>query len=146
MSCLRTGLKHGASLAPGESCFVDVTYVVMQADVDAGQIDNLGEVQGDPPTGPPVIDDDPATVDVPQAPALEIVKRHWSGPLLAYAETGIFETPNWIWEGAETPERYVEFVMGWIGMGVQVVGGCCGTTPDHIRRLREVIPAKLPNR
>ena len=52
------------SLAPGEDCFVDVTYVVTETDMASGQIDNLGQVQADPPTGPPVIDDDPETVPV----------------------------------------------------------------------------------
>jgi len=79
------------------------------------------------------------------APALEIVKPHWPGPLMAYAETGHFVTLNWVWEGTETPDGYLEFVLGWIAMGVQVVGGCCGTMPEHIRRLREGIPKRLPN-
>jgi S-methylmethionine-dependent homocysteine/selenocysteine methylase len=39
-----------------------------------------------------------------------------------------------------TPARYADFVMGWIGQGASIVGGCCETTPAHIteiaRRLR----------
>lgn len=37
--------------------------------------------------------------------------------------------------GDLTPERYVEFVQGWVDMGVSIVGGCCGITPDHIEAL-----------
>ena len=29
----------------------------------------------------------------------------------------------------------------WLGMGAQIVGGCCGTTPDHITALRRVVPS-----
>ena len=29
----------------------------------------------------------------------------------------------------------------WLGMGAQIVGGCCGTTPDHIAALRRVVPS-----
>jgi homocysteine S-methyltransferase len=39
-----------------------------------------------------------------------------------------------------TPERYADFVMGWVAQGAAIVGGCCETGPAHIaalaRRLR----------
>jgi hypothetical protein len=39
------------------------------------------------------------------------------------------------------PEIYADHVMGWIGQGASIVGGCCETGPAHIaeiaRRLRE---------
>ena len=63
-----------ASLAPGGSCSVALQYVVTQADVDAGQIDNTGTVEGTPPSGPPVVDDDPETVPAPQNPAIDVIK------------------------------------------------------------------------
>jgi methionine synthase I (cobalamin-dependent) len=28
-----------------------------------------------------------------------------------------------------------------IGLGVSIVGGCCGTTPEHIRAFREAMDA-----
>jgi len=37
-------------------------------------------------------------------PGLEILKRHWDDPLLAYTEIGKFENPDWVWEGSDTPE------------------------------------------
>ncbi len=63
-----------ATLAPNGSCSVDVTYVVTQADVDAGEITNIGTTEGTPPTGPPVTDTDPEEVDVPQYPGVEVLK------------------------------------------------------------------------
>ena len=40
------------------------------------------------------------------------------------------------------PDEFAE-VMGQIAdMGVQVLGGCCGTTPEHIRRTAEVVRPK----
>lgn len=33
----------------------------------------------------------------------------------------------------ETPEQMVKFVPDLIKEGVSMIGGCCGTTPDHIR-------------
>jgi 5-methyltetrahydrofolate--homocysteine methyltransferase len=40
-------------------------------------------------------------------------------------------------------EQLEEFVAEW---GVSVVGGCCGTTPEHIRELVERVGGRLPNR
>jgi len=39
-----------------------------------------------------------------------------------------------------TPDEMVTWMRKYIGeFGVSVVGGCCGTTPDHIRALRSLI-------
>ena len=34
-----------------------------------------------------------------------------------------------------TPERYADYVIGWIGQGATIVGGCCETGPDHIAEI-----------
>ncbi len=36
-----------------------------------------------------------------------------------------------------TPDEFAEHAHAWIEAGASLVGGCCGTTPDHIRSLRE---------
>ena len=66
------------SLAPGETTTFTATYVVTQADIDAGEIQNTASTTGTPPDEcidcvPP---DPTATsvVPVPQQPAIEIVK------------------------------------------------------------------------
>ena len=63
-----------ATLAPGQSCFVDVTYVVTQPDVDASKVENTGTVEGNPPIGDPVSDSDPEEVPVPQNPSIDADK------------------------------------------------------------------------
>lgn len=37
------------------------------------------------------------------------------------------------------PDAYAEEVQRWIDAGATIVGGCCGTRPKHIRRLREML-------
>ena len=32
-----------------------------------------------------------------------------------------------------TPDEYFNFAKEWISMGSKVVGGCCTTTPEHIK-------------
>jgi len=34
-----------------------------------------------------------------------------------------------------TPEYFAEFTKGFLQSGVNIIGGCCGTTPDHIRAM-----------
>ena len=72
--------------------------------------------------------------------ALEVLGRHWSGPKLAYAETGKLNPPEWEFEEICAPEEYAAEIADWIKVrGVQIVGGCCGTGPDHIRALKTLI-------
>ncbi len=72
-------------------------------------------------------------------PALDIVRAHWSGPTLAYAETGHLHGPDWVFEDVISPEDYAAIAHGWVEHGTQIIGGCCGTNPDHIRELRETL-------
>jgi 5-methyltetrahydrofolate--homocysteine methyltransferase len=39
----------------------------------------------------------------------------------------------------ETPEQMAGFVRGIINAGVNIIGGCCGTTPEHIRQIARVV-------
>jgi 5-methyltetrahydrofolate--homocysteine methyltransferase len=49
----------------------------------------------------------------------------------------------------EQPEETAHFIEEWAANGwVNIVGGCCGTTPDHIRHIAEhvstIVPRQLP--
>jgi len=73
-------------------------------------------------------------------PALDVLRQHWSGPLMAYAETGKLILPDWRYEEVSSPHAYAAEIEGWIrSYGVQIVGGCCGTGPEHIRVLRQLL-------
>lgn len=37
------------------------------------------------------------------------------------------------------PEEYAEHVTQWLRLGANAIGGCCGTRPAHIARLRELL-------
>jgi 5-methyltetrahydrofolate--homocysteine methyltransferase len=39
----------------------------------------------------------------------------------------------------ETPEETASFVPDLIEAGANIIGGCCGTTPEHIRLIAEII-------
>ncbi len=55
--------------------------------------------------------------------------------------------PNEFGEYDETPQHMADVIGEFIQSGfVNLVGGCCGTTPDHIRALRRVIDGKPPRK
>ena len=70
--------------------------------------------------------------------ALEAVRRHFAGPLMAYPDGGYFEMPDWLFVDVVTPARLEEFYRDWIAAGVQVIGGCCGLTGEHIEAAARV--------
>lgn len=64
----------------------------------------------------------------------------------AYPNAGL---PNAMGEYDERPEDTAHFIEEWAREGfVNIVGGCCGTTPDHIRHIaqqvRRLQPRPLP--
>lgn len=42
------------------------------------------------------------------------------------------------------PERFAELTAPFAAMGCKLVGGCCGTSPEHIRQLRKAVEAGTP--
>ncbi|HEY65275.1 MAG TPA: methionine synthase [Caldilineae bacterium] len=38
-----------------------------------------------------------------------------------------------------TPQDLAAYARRWADEGVKVIGGCCGTTPEHIRAIRQVL-------
>ncbi|MBT5434105.1 MAG: homocysteine S-methyltransferase family protein, partial [Rhodospirillaceae bacterium] len=80
-------------------------------------------------------------IDV-MAPALAALKARWDGPLFAYPHSGHFEMPHWRFDCVITPEDYVTKARGYLGMGAQAVGGCCGLGPEHIRLLKQKLPTR----
>ena len=77
------------------------------------------------------------------APALRIVQDRWNGPIGAYPESGKFVMPNWQFDQVVSPEALLDQTRQWVQMGVQLIGGCCGIGPEHIRVLKEGLPARL---
>jgi 5-methyltetrahydrofolate--homocysteine methyltransferase len=64
----------------------------------------------------------------------------------AYPNAGL---PNSMGAYEEEPEETAHFLEEWAREGyVNIVGGCCGTTPDHIKHIaqqvRKIKPRKLP--
>ncbi len=76
--------------------------------------------------------------------ALQVVFERWNGPVAAYPHSGGWKNPNWQFDNIVSPEAFAAAARGWVAKGVQVVGGCCGIGPEHIRALKQSLPARLP--
>ncbi|MCW2857050.1 MAG: hypothetical protein JWR52_2665, partial [Marmoricola sp.] len=74
MSGLTCLPSQPATLAPNATLVCTATYVVSQADVDAGKVTNAAGVTGNPPTGPPVTDTSQVTVPGTSSPAIVLTK------------------------------------------------------------------------
>jgi 5-methyltetrahydrofolate--homocysteine methyltransferase len=60
----------------------------------------------------------------------------------AYPNAGL---PNTMGEYDEQPEETAHFIEEWAANGwVNIVGGCCGTTPDHIRHIAQHVASIRP--
>jgi homocysteine S-methyltransferase len=44
-----------------------------------------------------------------------------------------------------SPEYMASYARRFIGHGVRLVGGCCGTTPEHIRQIKTAVKALSPD-
>jgi len=60
----------------------------------------------------------------------------------AYPNAGL---PNALGEYDEEPHQTAHFIEEWAQRGyVNIVGGCCGTTPDHIRHIAQAVKQLQP--
>lgn len=67
--------------------------------------------------------------------ALTILREVYDGPLTAYPDSGYFKMPNWQFEKVIPADEFLRFATRWVDSGVQVIGGCCGLSPQHIATL-----------
>jgi 5-methyltetrahydrofolate--homocysteine methyltransferase len=46
----------------------------------------------------------------------------------------------------ETPEQMVKGLLPLLESGANIIGSCCGSTPDHIRAFRKVLDKFLASK
>ena len=60
-------------------------------------------------------------------------------PIIIQANAGLptIENGNLIY--SESPEKIKNIIPGIIDAGANIIGGCCGTTPEHIKVISEIV-------
>jgi homocysteine S-methyltransferase len=79
--------------------------------------------------------------------AIPVIERAIEGlierakiPLGCYANNGVpDEKLGWRFDEEVPPSAFAEHAERVVEMGVSIVGGCCGTTPEHIRAIAKVL-------
>ena len=75
---------------------------------------------------------------------IERMMRHTNKPVSAMPNAGL---PVRV-EGRQiymaTPEYFSQYTRRFLWAGVKIVGGCCGTTPEHIKEIRSEVRSLQP--
>lgn len=76
-------------------------------------------------------------------PMIEIVKEMRAAasgtPILVRANAGLPKNVNGVDVFPESPEEMAARVKSIVDAGANIVGGCCGTTPAHIKAIRQAV-------
>lgn len=62
-----------------------------------------------------------------------------NAPLIIQSNAGLPETRNGLLVYPESPEFMAEKAVELAALGVNIIGGCCGTTPEHIKAIRNAV-------
>ena len=66
-------------------------------------------------------------------------RKHTELPLIIQSNAGMPEVRGDEVIYTETPQFFAEKAQELLRIGVSILGGCCGTTPDHVRALRKLL-------
>jgi len=72
------------------------------------------------------------------------LRQYTTLPVGAYPNMGTYLHYEWNWTNCETPQELLAYAQGWADEGMQIIGGCCGARPAHIRTLVEELNAPVP--
>lgn len=78
-------------------------------------------------------------------PILEQITKYSSLPVIVKPNAGLPKQKNGQTYYDVSPEEFAEVMKKIVKMGAVVIGGCCGTTPDHIKAMADacrMIPIK----
>jgi 5-methyltetrahydrofolate--homocysteine methyltransferase len=67
-------------------------------------------------------------------------------PVIIQSNAGQPESRNGTLFYSETPGFFAEKARELIDIGVSIIGGCCGTTPEHIQAIRRVVDSSNDSR
>jgi 5-methyltetrahydrofolate--homocysteine methyltransferase len=67
--------------------------------------------------------------------------RHSTLPIAIQSNAGLPEHRDGTLVWPESPVHFAESVPGLLDLGVRIIGGCCGTGPEHVRAVRGAVDA-----
>ncbi len=70
--------------------------------------------------------------------SLKVLKNFFDGPLMVYPDSGGWVSPNWDFDRVIQPKQLKSFAEKWVDEGVNIIGGCCGLSPNHIKEIAQL--------
>ena len=68
-------------------------------------------------------------------------------PIGVYPNNGRYDMYHWRWEHTVSPDELADHARRYVAEGFAIVGGCCGTRPEHIAAITQAVkPAAAPSR
>lgn len=77
-------------------------------------------------------------------PLIEELSKYTYLPIVVKPNAGLPDPKTGAY--SITAERFAEQIADLIPLGIRIVGGCCGTTPDFIRAISNKLASKSPNK
>ena len=71
------------------------------------------------------------------------LRSHSDKPILIQANAGLPLHENGRLVYPESPSYFSDRIGQLIEAGASIIGGCCGTTPEHIRAIRQIVDTKF---
>ena len=70
--------------------------------------------------------------------SIKELKEVYNLPIMAYPEVAVFNFPHYDMSNVIQPNDYLIEAKKWKDAGAQIIGGCCGTTVEHIKLLNKL--------
>ena len=70
--------------------------------------------------------------------SIKEIKEVYDLPIMAYPEVAVFDFPRYDMSNVIQPNDYLVEAKKWKDAGAQIIGGCCGTTVEHIKVLNKL--------
>jgi|TARA_B100000795_G_scaffold49101_1_gene32246 S-methylmethionine-dependent homocysteine/selenocysteine methylase len=70
--------------------------------------------------------------------SIKIIREIYDGTILVYPDSGGWVSPNWIFDKIIKPHELKARTAEWVKEGAQILGGCCGLSPEHIQAIAEI--------
>ena len=70
--------------------------------------------------------------------SIKELKEVYDLPIMAYPEVAVFKFPHYDMSNVIPPDEYLIEAKKWKDAGAQIIGGCCGTTVEHIKLLNQL--------
>ena len=70
---------------------------------------------------------------------LDVIEAEWNGLYGVYAHSGSMKGSYWTFNHVISPELYSKYASKWLKRKVNLIGGCCGITTDHMQHLSKAL-------